>query len=501
MPFILPEYLKKLVEELPGDKNCWKYFFSVTQIPRGSNQDGECFRHHKITKYLVECAKELGCDVSIDKGENIIIRKQATAGLESKPTVCLQCHMDMVCEKDDSTNINFDTDPLTPYSDGKYIRAKGTSLGADNGIGIGSCFAILANKEIQHGPLEVLVTRDEETGLFGATDLEQGILKAKYLINVDNEDRNMICIGCAGGFTITMNLDTPRESLDGYIKKTLVLNNFIGGHSGCDIHLGRANCMHIMARMLKSVNQSIDYRILSINCGSAHNAIPRKCIVEISIPENQLTTFTEEMNLEFSKFSHEYKLIETTATFSIEDSTTSLLPTTSTCTKTFVNFLNFFPFGPTRMSPDVQGLVETSITCAIGKVISDNTIQFTASVRSSSKSQIDSMYTKVMSICEVCGIQLSAKNGEYPGWEPNPTGFVTQCLRQAYISTQKTDPIIYACHAGLECGLIQEKYPQMDCTSVGPEVLSPHSPDEKLLIVSVDEFMHVLEQALLNLIQ
>lgn len=492
MPVVLPKYLEDLVNELPGDKNAWKYFFAVTQIPRGSNQEGEFFRHKKVLAFLKEAADELGHETYIDTADNLIVRVKATEGLEDKPIVCYQCHMDMVCQKTDDCPINMETDPLQPYSDGKYIRAKGTSLGADNGIGIGSCFALLADKELKHGPLEILVTRDEETGLYGAASLEPGVLKAKYLINVDSEERCQICIGCAGGFTYKVNLKAEREAVEGYAIKKLVINNTCGGHSGVQINLGRCNPVHVMARLLKSTK--INYRVVSMECGTAHNAIPRKCEALIAVPKADEAAFVEQVTAEFKNFAHEYRKIEPNATFDVTDAEAPYAPATEECTKKLINFLNIIPFGPMRMSSEVEGLVETSMILAVTKSC-EASFDFIGSVRSSSGTQIEMMYRKLQCFCDVVGATLSEKIGQYPAWEPNADNLVTKVLQQAYREETKEEPLIYAIHAGLECGLFLDKYPYMECTSIGPEVHFPHSPDETLLISSVEEFIRVLKRS------
>ena len=321
--------------------------------------------------------------------------------------MCLQCHMDMVVQKDDETVIDFDTDPLVPRIADGFLRATGTSLGADNGIGIAACFSILEDKTIKHGPLEVLVTRDEETGMYGATDLEPGLLKAQYMINVDSEEQNAVCIGCAGGFTVNMKLPLIREEVPSMKKLSLVLNNFVGGHTGCDIHLGRANPLHVMSRLLCATGLS-SYRLLEIHCGTADNAIPRKCVVEMAVPEADEAAFTKALQEEFARFQKEYKLIESSATFTITPSTSEQTPATQRCTEQFVNFLQICPFGVQRYSPSEPTEVESSMTCAIAQS-SEELVQFTTSVRSSSNTQMDAMYNKLKCVCAMAGLDLSEK--------------------------------------------------------------------------------------------
>ena len=407
---IMHSYCEEMLKVLPDPKFVWKYMLAVTQIPRGSNQGDEMWRHKKILNFLKTQAEELGPEALLVKGDNLVVRKPASPGCEDKPIVCLQCHMDMVVQKNDDVNINFDTDPLTPrIVDDKWLMATGTSLGADNGIGIATCFAILEDKTLKHGPLEVLVTRDEETGLYGAAELEAGVLKAKYMINVDSEEEGAVCVGCAGGFNVHMRLPTPRVAAEGEVKKTVILNNFCGGHSGCDIGLGRANPLHVMGRLLKA--NCCPYRVISVDCGTAHNAIPRKCVVEVSVPAEKAECFDKCMQKHFDEFVKEYHLIEKTATLDITESKSELEPLTAEATQKFVNFINVYPFAVMRYSPSVKGDIETSTTLAIGRMDKPEEFFFVASVRSFAQSQMDMMYNKIRCICEMGGLELSERIG------------------------------------------------------------------------------------------
>ena len=398
------------MKALPEPANVWKYMLALTQIPRGSNMGDEMWRHLKVREFLRKKAEELGCETYVDQGGNLIVRKAAYPGCEDKPTVCLQCHMDMVVQKDDDVEINFDTDPLTPrIVDNKWLMATGTSLGADDGAGVATCFAILEDKTIKHGPLEILVTRDEETGLYGAAGLEAGVLKAKYMINVDSEEENAVCVGCAGGYTIHMKLATPRAPLNNEVRKTIVLNNFLGGHSGVDIGLGRANCIHVVGRLLKALCCPV--RVISIECGTAHNAIPRKCVVEVAVPADRVECFEKCMNKHWEEFAKEYKPIEADATMTITEGTGSMDPMTAEASQKFVNFINVYPFAVMRYSATVKGDIETSTTLAIAKCENPETILFVASVRSFAQSQMDWMYNRIKSICEMGGVELSERIG------------------------------------------------------------------------------------------
>jgi dipeptidase D len=464
---------------------------ALTQIPRGSNKKGETGNLKKVTAFLKETAEELGCETYVDKGENLIIRKKATPGYEDKPVICFQGHMDMVCQKNDDVTIDFYNDPIIPRIDGEYLKATGTSLGGDDGAGVATCFAILEDNTMPHGPIEVLITRDEEVGLVGASQLEAGILKAKYMINVDSEEMNAVCIGCAGSFTIEMTMETSRVADSSLVNRRLILNNFIGGHSGCDIHLGRAHPLLTLGRLLKAVDD-LDIRMVSVECGTARNAIPRKCVATVAVPKDKAEMFDSRIRSEFAHFHHEYELIEKTATFSVEPVESAVLPCDLSSTHRFINFVNVYPFGVQRYSPESSDIVETSVNCGIAQTLDNGSFLFTSSVRSSSQSQIDYMYTKIDSLCSMCGLTISEKMGAYPGWEPNLQSPITKSMVAAFEEVTGKTPRVYAIHAGLECGLFLQKYPHLDCSSIGPDLNFPHSPDERLLISSVKPMYEVL---------
>ena len=400
--------------------------------------------------------------------------------------------MDMVCQKRDDVVIDFLKDPILPRIDGEYLKATGTSLGGDDGIGVATCFAILENSELQHGPLEVLITRDEEIGLIGAANLEAGVLKAKYMINVDSEEQNAVCIGCAGSFTLEMTMPTTRAAAEGMVLREIVLNNFVGGHSGCDIHLGRAHPLVTLGRLLMSAD-ACGSRIVSIECGTVRNAIPRKCVAVVAVPAEKAEAFEKAVMTEFGHFQHEYALIEKNPTCEVKEvKECALLPCDADSSRRFIDFINVYPFGVQRYSPESHDIIETSVNCGIVQTVQQGAFMFTSSVRSSSMSQMDMMYNKIKSICEMCKVSMSEKIGAYPGWEPNLSSPLTKSMISAYEEITGKTPRVYAIHAGLECGLFLEKYPDLDCTSVGPELNFPHSPDERLLISSVEPLYKTL---------
>ena len=414
--------------------------------------------------------------------------------------VCFQGHMDMVCQKTDDVVIDFLKDPILPRIDGEYLKATGTSLGADDGVGVAMCFALLEDKSVKHGPLEILITRDEEIGLIGASQLEPNVLKAKYLINVDSETENAVCVGCSGSFTLEMTLPVVRETAEGMVLRKITLNQFVGGHSGADIHLGRAHPMVTLGRMLMAANDC-DMRLVNIECGTVRNAIPRKCVAVVAVPVEKVATFEKEVKEEFGHFLHEYKLIEKTATCELSEVETSLVPCDAASTRRFINFIETYPFGVQRYSPENKDFVETSVNCGIAQTLENGNVMFTSSVRSSSLTQMDMMYNKIMCICNMCNMTWSEKMGAYPGWEPNLQSPLAKSMIAAYEEVTGKTPRVYSIHAGLECGLFLEKYPDLDCSSVGPELNFPHSPDERLKISSVGPLYKVLCSCLEKLYQ
>ena len=401
--------------------------------------------------------------------------------------------MDMVCQKNDEVAIDFLKDPIIPRIDGDYLKASGTSLGGDDGIGVAACFAILEDKELKHGPLEILITRDEEIGLVGASQLEPNVLKAKYLINVDSEAENSVCVGCSGSFTLEMTLPTTRVETPNTVLRQIVLNNFLGGHSGCDIHRGRAHPLVVLGRMLMAADDC-GTRLVNIDCGTA-----RKCVAVVAVPAEKVSTFEEKIMAEFKNFHHEYNSIEKSATCDITEGSASMLPCDEVSSRNFVNFIVTYPFGVQRYSPECKDFVETSVNCGISQTLENGSIMFTSSVRSSSQSQINMMYNKIVCICRMCNMTWSEKIGAYPGWEPNMKSPLTLSMVAAYENVIHRSPYLYSIHAGLECGLFLEKYPHLDCVSVGPELNFPHTPEERLLISSVEPLYKVLCCCLKNL--
>jgi dipeptidase D len=491
----LPDYVKEIVEAVPGDKRPWIHFMACTQIPRGSNStpDGAQGKHIRMQTALIEWGKRQGFESFADEAGNVIIRRAAAPGMEDKPAVCLQCHYDIVCESTTGYDINFDTDPIKPEIDGEWITAHETSLGADNGIGIGAALALLEDKTIKTGILEALITRDEETGLFGAAAMPEGVIKAKYLINVDSEEEYSICIGCAGGWSSDLTAHVERAMADGVPLRVSCMN-MLGGHSGVDIHEGRANALKVLARVLKAAEDT-GFMLVSMAGGSAHNAIPRDATAVVMVPADKVEAFKAKVSECYAAFVAEYERIEHRGpTVDFSPAEPKLAPMTVAATMRIVNFVNAIHHGAYRMSPDIDGLVETSFTLAVLNTNEAGSITGICSARSSRDSQLTALWEYMQGYTALAGVSMSPKKGAYPGWMPNPDSPLTKSFAAAHLELMGKEAHIYSIHAGLECGLIQAKYPGMDCTSIGPDIRSPHSPDEKMLIASVDRFYQLLKK-------
>jgi len=489
MPLI-PPHLSLLLEALGEPKSVFEYFLAYTQVPHGSNNGTETDNLKQIVALLVEWAKELGLEYKVDEAENIVIRKPATPGFEDKPSICLQAHMDMVCQATADEKIDFKKDPLKPRIVDEWLMATNTSLGADDGIGVAAGFAILADKELKHGPLELLITRDEEVGLLGAAALGEGMLNSKLMINVDSEEEDAICFGCAGGFTFTSEL--PCENDLSFAGKPVIvgIGGCHGGHTGVDCSVGYANPLKLLARILKAT-ESCGYRLCSVTGGTAHNAIPRDANFEVVVPEDKYDEFKALVHKHYDEIAEEFKYTEKTMKLMMAEHPTVYQATPAETTRKVVNFLNLIHDGVMRMSTAVPGLVETSF---MGTVVKRDARGFNilGAGRSSSGSQLEMVYQYITTLCDACGWSKPPKISPYPGWQPNPESPLIKTMVDTHEEILGHKPNVYAIHAGLECGLVQDKYPGVDCASIGPTLQNPHSPGERLLIASVDRFYRFL---------
>jgi dipeptidase D len=407
--------------------------------------------------------------------------------MENKKGVVLQAHIDMVPQKNEDTDHDFTKDPIQPYIDGEWVTAKGTTLGADNGMGMASCLAVLASNEIKHGPLEVLLTIDEEAGMTGAFGLEAGWLEGEILLNTDSEQEGEVYMGCAGGIDGEMSFDISREAIPaGFVTRQLILKGLKGGHSGCDIHTGRGNANKLVARFLAGHAQELDLRLIEFRGGSLRNAIPREAFVTVAVPAENEAKLAELFEFYTNLLKAELGKVETDIVSFNESIETDSLVLSVTDQQRFIAALNACPNGVIRMSDEIEGVVETSLNVGV-ITTEENQIQVLCLVRSlidSGRQQVEGMLT---SVAELAGAQIEF-SGAYPGWKPDADSEIMAIFRDMYEGIYGHKPNIMVIHAGLECGLFKEPYPNMDMVSFGPTIKFPHSPDEKVKIDTVALF-------------
>jgi dipeptidase D len=462
-------------------KLIWKHFEELTKIPRPSGQE------EKAAAYVIDYAKKLGLEYDHDETGNVVIRKPASPGFENSPTVVLQGHLDMVCEKNSDKKFDWDNDPIELVIDGDWLKANGTTLGADNGIGLAASLAILEDDSIKHGPLEALFTVDEERGLVGAMSISPDALKGRYLLNLDSEDLGLFSIGCAGGRDSHLTLPITRKSASGDTLVKLHLSGLRGGHSGIDIHEGRGNAVKILNRLLYQVNKVIPVELVCLFGGDKHNAIPREAVAEVVVVKTKLAELTSWFDKALEDLRAEFKPVETNITFSAEKLEEKLPRVLNDKSQDEMMALIFaLPHGPLAMSRTIEGLVETSNNVAAIKC-DDDAVKLHLAARSSNGRALDATIDKICSIASLAGASVDLPPG-YPGWMPDLDSKLLKVAMDAYKAVTGEEARYEAIHAGLECGLIGEKYPGMDMISYGPSLKHPHSPDEKLKISDVPVF-------------
>lgn len=478
----------KTIESL-APQNVWKHFYSLTRIPRPSGFMGP------ITEFLLQFGKSLGLESVVDEIGNVIIRKPATAGMEDRKGIILQAHMDMVPQANNDTKHDFTKDPIETYIDGDWVKARGTTLGADNGLGVAAIMAILEDNTLKHGPLEALITMDEETGMVGAFGLKPGELNGEILLNLDSEDEGELYIGCAGGVDVTAEMKyggVPLEDNDECYRVTI--KGLRGGHSGLEINEGRANANKLMARYMFNAVMEADARLAIWNGGNMRNAIPRECEVVVAIPaenEEALQMLATEFEM---LFNEEYGAIETPITVTVEkaDKAEELVP--EEIQDGLVRAIYACQNGVTRMIPTIPDTVETSSNLAIVNIDS-NSASIKILARSSSDSMKDYLATSLESCFAMIGMEVTL-SGSYSGWDPDVNSPILASMKKAYQTQFGTEPAVKVIHAGLECGIIGAAMPGLDMISFGPTLRSPHSPDERAYIPSVPKFYDFLIQTL-----
>ena len=458
----------------------WGYFEEICQVPRPSKKEG------KIMAFLLDWAKKHDLEACRDEAGNVLIKKPAAPGRENAPTVVLQAHMDMVCEKNSDTAHDFDKDPIRPYVDGEWVRAKGTTLGADDGIGMAAMMAVLTSKDIAHGPVECLFTVDEETGLTGAFALRPGFVSGNILLNLDSEDEGEMFIGCAGGIdtVVRMKYETESAPCDAFALKVQV-KGLQGGHSGDDINKGRGNAIKILNRFLWDLNAKYGIRLALLEGGNLRNAIAREawavCVIDGNHKEDARVAF----NVYMAEMENVWRVTEPGLQLSLESADTPSLVLTKKDTDALLNALYACPHGVFSMSYRMPGLVETSTNLAAVRFEKENTVLITTSQRSDVDSEKMNIANMVEAVFKMAGAEVEHSEG-YPGWAPNPDSPVVKVAVESYKRLFGKAPVVRSIHAGLECGLFLEKYPKMDMVSFGPTLRGVHSPDEKVNIKTVE---------------
>ena len=459
----------------------WFYFGEILKIPRPSKKE------EKIMAWLLDFGTRHHFETIRDSVGNIIIKKPASPGCENAPVVCLQGHVDMVCEKDSDRVHDFEKDPIETYIEDGWVKARGTTLGADNGIAVATMLAILEADDIQHGPIECLFTIDEETGLTGAFGLDTTVLKANILLNLDSEDDGEFFIGCAGGKDTVIELPVEKEPVPGNHKSfRLHISGLTGGHSGDDIHKNRGNANKILNRFLWESAANLKLRVATFEGGNLRNAIAREATAVFIIPdgkENDLQSYTSSF---IKLIKNEFRVTETGMKIELEPAANPDFVMSRSTQSKLLNSLYACPHGVIAWSQDIPNFVETSTNLASVKM-HNGFIRIATSQRSSIESAKEDVCQIVASVFALTGAEISHSDG-YPGWTPNPGSKVLRLAMEAYESLFGHKPIARAIHAGLECGLIGDKYPGMDMISYGPTIRNPHSPGEKLEIATVEKF-------------
>jgi dipeptidase D len=467
----------------------WHYFLEICKIPRTSKKE------QRIAEYLLSFGRLLGLESLQDGIGNVLIRKPATPGNGKKKPVILQCHIDMVCEKNADTVHDFDADPILPWIDQGWIKARGTTLGADDGIGIAAAMVILESKEIPHGPVECLFTVDEETGLTGAFGLKPDFLKGRILLNLDSEDEGQLFIGCAGGKDTVATFDLETEATPpGYLGYMVRMTGLRGGHSGDDINKGLGNAVKLLNRFLWNSARDYYVRVATMDAGNLRNAIAREGFAHVAVPEEHRAGFEASAREYREILTTELHVTEPNLVFSVEPADVPEAVLAPDAEFMLLNALYGCPHGVLEYSREIKGFVETSTNLASVK-FKDEKILVTTSQRSSVESSKKDAADTVASVFRLAGAEVEHSTG-YPGWKPNPDSEILRLSVESYRKLFKEDPQVLVIHAGLECGLIGAIYPGMDMISFGPTIKGAHSPDERLEIRSTEKFWDLLVELL-----
>ncbi len=468
----------------------WKNFSKLNAVPRPSKKE------EKVIAFIKGFGENLGLETTVDEVGNVIIKKPATAGMENRKSIVLQSHLDMVCQKNNDVNFDFETEGIKMEIDGDWVKAKGITLGADNGLGVATIMSILESSDIPHPALEALFTIDEETGMTGALGLKPGQLTGQILLNLDTEEDDEIDIGCAGGVDVTITQTYATEASKGQIVR-IEVKGLQGGHSGMDIHKGFGNSNVILGRLLYSGLENQNIELISIDSGGLRNAIPREGTAVISVRNAQ--EFIENATVLKKDILEEFATVEPGLQIHIENSTSSEKAISEEDSKKVILTLKALHNGVYRMSPDVADLVEASNNVARVELKSGE-LKILNLTRSSVDSSKYSVAEQLKSVAELAGMNVEF-SGSYPGWKPKPGSEIVQLMEKLYTDKFSEKPHVVACHAGLECGIIGANYPEMEMVSFGPTIRGAHSPDERANIPSAQTFWSFLKDILANIPQ
>jgi Xaa-His dipeptidase len=465
----------------------WKNFHALTQVPRPSGH------LDKVEQFLLNFAKEVGVEAFKDEAGNIVMRKPATPGMENRKTITLQAHMDMVPQKSPDSNHNFETDPIVTYIDGEWVKARNTTLGSDNGMGVAAILAVMEATDIQHGPIEGLITADEETGMYGANDLPEGELKGDILLNLDSETWGKFVIGSAGGIDVTSVLDYQEVDTDSEdVALRVTLKGLKGGHSGLEIHKGRANANKLMVRFVREAIEDCEARLVSWHGGNMRNAIPFNATVVLTMPKENVEDVKALVEDWKNDFIAEYNGIEEGIEFYTENVETPAKQVPEEIQDNLINAIYACHNGVMRMIPAIPSVVETSSNLAIID-IENGSAKFKILARSSNEDMKEYIATTLKSCFDMVGMKTTFSKS-YGGWDPNVNSEILKLLEKNYKELFGSEAVEQVDHAGLECSIILGKYPNMDVVSLGPTIRSPHTTNERCLISTVEPFWALLKK-------
>ncbi len=467
----------------------WNHFADLNAVPRPSKKE------ERVIQFIRNFGEQLGLPTLVDETGNVIIKKPATPGMEDRQTVALQSHLDMVHQKNASTTFDFNTEGIRMYVDGDWVKADGTTLGADNGIGVASIMALLSSTDIPHPALEALFTIDEETGMTGAMNLKGGLLDAPIMLNLDTEDDRELTIGCAGGIDVTATGHyTPEQAPAGSKGYKLTVRGLTGGHSGMDIHLGRGNANKLMNRLLFQATEETAVKVSALDGGGLRNAIPRESFAILAVAAGQEEAFKNLIVQQTQVLKAEYATTDPALEVVLEPTTVPAMVLPADFQHKLLRVLYTCPNGIYRLSPDIENLVQTSNNLA-RVLVQEGGYTIMCLTRSAVNSEKLDLATAIRSALELAGAEVKL-TGSYPGWTPRPEAAIVQIMTKLYRDMFQSEPDVNACHAGLECGILGANYPDMEMISFGPNIRGAHSPDEKVQISSVQKYWGFLLETL-----